>query len=106
MRRIILASASPRRRELLEQAGAAFEVRPGNGEEVIPSQDPETVVKELSRQESASGSLSGGRGNGDPGSGHDRCLCGKNTRQAQRQGRCGKNFEHAPGEYAPGIYRG
>ena len=50
MRRIILASASPRRRELLEQAGAAFEVRPGNGEEVIPSQDPETVVKELSRQ--------------------------------------------------------
>ena len=50
MRRIILASASPRRRELLEQAGAAFEVRPGNGEEVIPSQAPETVVKELSRQ--------------------------------------------------------
>ena len=50
MRRIILASASPRRRELLEQAGVVFEVRPGNGDEVIKSRDPETVVKELSRQ--------------------------------------------------------
>ena len=50
MRKIILASASPRRRELLEHAGVVFEVRPGNGEEVITSQDPVSIVKELSRQ--------------------------------------------------------
>ena len=50
MRKIILASASPRRRELLERAGVVFEVRPGDGEELITSQDPESVVKELSRQ--------------------------------------------------------
>lgn len=35
MKRIILASASPRRRELLEKAGVVFEVMPGNGEERI-----------------------------------------------------------------------
>lgn len=50
MRKIILASASPRRRELLENAGVHFEVRPGNGEEQISSQAPEAVVKELSEQ--------------------------------------------------------
>ncbi len=33
MIRYILASASPRRRELLEQAGFAFEVIPARGEE-------------------------------------------------------------------------
>ena len=31
--RIILASASPRRRELMEQIGLEFEVCPGSGEE-------------------------------------------------------------------------
>ncbi|HIY02261.1 MAG TPA: septum formation inhibitor Maf [Candidatus Blautia faecipullorum] len=50
MRKIILASASPRRKELLERAGVAFEVRPGNGDEIITGNDPETVVKELSGQ--------------------------------------------------------
>ncbi len=50
MRNIILASASPRRRELLSQAGVKFEVRPASGEEKITSSDPEEVVKELSEQ--------------------------------------------------------
>lgn len=50
MRNIILASASPRRRELLSQAGVKFEVRPAAGEEKITGSDPEEIVKELSRQ--------------------------------------------------------
>ena len=50
MKKVILASASPRRKELLERAGVEFEVRPGNGEEIISASVPEDVVKELSVQ--------------------------------------------------------
>ena len=49
MRKIILASASPRRRELLEQIGAVFEVCPSNAEEIMTSSVPREVVQELSR---------------------------------------------------------
>ena len=35
MSRIVLASASPRRKELLEQIGLEFEICPAKGEEVI-----------------------------------------------------------------------
>lgn len=48
--RLILASASPRRKELLEQIGAEFEVVPAAGEEKITSTEPEQIVLELSRQ--------------------------------------------------------
>lgn len=48
--RLILASASPRRKELLEQIGAEFEILPAKGEEVITSTRPEQVVLELSAQ--------------------------------------------------------
>jgi septum formation protein len=37
MKKIILASASPRRKELLEKIGLKFEVEPSNHEEAIPS---------------------------------------------------------------------
>jgi septum formation protein len=47
---IILASGSPRRRELLEQVGLNFEICPAKGEEVITATDPGNVVLELSRQ--------------------------------------------------------
>lgn len=50
MKRIILASASPRRRELLEQIGLEFEVIPAQGEEIITCTRPEEVVCELARQ--------------------------------------------------------
>ncbi|MCI8484796.1 MAG: septum formation inhibitor Maf [Lachnospiraceae bacterium] len=46
----ILASASPRRRELLRQIGAEFQVLPAKGEEVITSTEPAQVVLELSMQ--------------------------------------------------------
>lgn len=62
MRKIILASASPRRRELLEQIGLEFEVIPSQGEEVITKQLPREVVEELSRQkaEEVAGRVDGG----------------------------------------------
>ena len=50
MKRIVLASASPRRRELLSQIGVEFEVKPANGEERIISTEPSKVVEELSGQ--------------------------------------------------------
>lgn len=46
----ILASASPRRKELLEQIGLEFEIIPACGEEIIPAAKPEEVVMDLSRQ--------------------------------------------------------
>lgn len=46
-KRIILGSASPRRRELLEQIGVEFEVKVSGNEEVYYSLDPAAIVKEL-----------------------------------------------------------
>lgn len=45
---IILASGSPRRKELLELIGVEFKIITSNKEEVITSTNPEEVVKELS----------------------------------------------------------
>ncbi len=50
MGQMILASASPRRRELLEQAGWEFEICPARGEEVITKELPEEIVVELAGQ--------------------------------------------------------
>lgn len=50
MSRLILASASPRRKELLEQAGAVFEIIPAKGKEVITKEKPHEVVMELALQ--------------------------------------------------------
>lgn len=45
--RIILASASPRRRELLTQAGFEFEIQVSHKEEIYHSTKPDEIVKEL-----------------------------------------------------------
>lgn len=47
---LILASASPRRKELLEKIGLPFMVQPAKGEERITQKSPAAVVMELSRQ--------------------------------------------------------
>ena len=49
-KKIILASASPRRKELLSQIGITFEIIKAEKEEHITSSIPTEVVKELSMQ--------------------------------------------------------
>lgn len=46
--KIILASGSPRRRELLEQAGYCFTVEVSDADENITASCPEELVEELS----------------------------------------------------------
>ncbi len=50
MEKIILASGSPRRKELLEQIGLPFQVIKSNARETITRTDPEEIVQELSAQ--------------------------------------------------------
>lgn len=46
-KKIILASASPRRRELMQQAGYEFEIQVSHKEETYTSETPDEIVKEL-----------------------------------------------------------
>ena len=48
--KLILASASPRRKELLAKTGLAFDIIPAKGEEMITKTIPADVVMELSLQ--------------------------------------------------------
>lgn len=50
MVRFVLASGSPRRKELLEQLGLTFEISSAHGEEIITKTVPSDIVRELSRQ--------------------------------------------------------
>lgn len=49
MSKIILASASPRRKELLAKAGISFTVIPASGEEKRTSENPGEAVQQLAR---------------------------------------------------------
>lgn len=50
MKRVILASASPRRRELLANLIPEFEIMPADTEEILPCGSPEEIVCALSRE--------------------------------------------------------
>lgn len=54
MKRVILASASPRRRMLLEQAELDFEIMVSDASEDISGEGPEDTVKDLSRRKADS----------------------------------------------------
>ena len=51
--KLILASASPRRKELLAKTGLTFDIIPAKGEEIITKSIPAEVVMELSQQKAA-----------------------------------------------------
>lgn len=53
MYKIVLASASPRRKELLEQIGVEFEINASNCEEIITDTIPYKVVESLSLQKAS-----------------------------------------------------
>ena len=62
--RLILASASPRRSELLSTAGFAFDVQPADVDETpLPSEDPTDYVLRVARDKAAT---CWSRRNGDP----------------------------------------
>lgn len=48
--KVVLASKSPRRKELLAQVGIEFEILPAIGDEIITSTDPAETVMQLSLQ--------------------------------------------------------
>lgn len=50
MNKIILASASPRRKEILEQIGLEFDIVPSTCSEIITKKIPEEIVEELASQ--------------------------------------------------------
>lgn len=49
-KKLILASASPRRKELLAQAGVSFQILAANADENIAETEPEKLVKTLSER--------------------------------------------------------
>ena len=51
--RVILASGSPRRKELLKQLVADFEVLPAKGSEIYTEQEPAKIVQQLAAQKAA-----------------------------------------------------
>jgi len=60
-KRVILASASPRRREILSQVGVSFEVIPSTEEEICEEKEPSRLVEILALQkaEAVSKTLTG-----------------------------------------------
>ncbi len=50
---IVLASASPRRREILSQVGLRFRVNPSDCEEIIKFTDPAMIVAQLSKDKAS-----------------------------------------------------
>ena len=76
--RIILASGSPRRKELLSRAGFLFDIIPAEGEETITGTDPAEIVENLSRQKASEVSDRILREE-EPGNGGDFLVIGADT---------------------------
>ena len=96
MNKIILASASPRRKELLKQMRLEFEVMPSHCEEVITRKIPWEIVMELSSQKArelvykaAMDSLSDDK-SGNDGDGQNVLVIGADTIVAYKDEILGK----------------
>lgn len=57
---LVLASGSPRRRQLLEELGLAFVQRPANCDEQSDTRDPAELVRELARRKALACPLAAG----------------------------------------------
>ena len=74
---LILASASPRRRQLLQGLGLSFDVRPQNCEEVSDAALPQDYVTQIALQKACSALK--GAGEGDVVLAADTVVCLENT---------------------------
>ena len=103
---VILASASPRRLDLLRQAGIEPEVEPSHVVEVIRSTKPDEVVMELSRQK-AEDIASRHTGEDVVVIGADTVVAfdGNILGKAKGRGGCGPHDRFISGQSAPGIHR-
>ena len=101
--RIVLASASPRRRELLEQAGIDFEILIGSTRECITKEEPEEIVEELSLAK-AKGVAEAVTGDAVIIGRYDRCQRKQSTWETKRCRRCTSDACHASGREASGLY--
>jgi septum formation protein len=80
MTRLILASASPRRRELLTQAGFSFAVHPADVDESVRlGEDPTTYVTRLAREKAQAVFRREERVTKDEGRGDDVVVLGADT---------------------------
>lgn len=98
MNQIILASGSPRRKELLEQIGVEFSICPAKGEEVITTTVPKEAVVELSKQkaeEVAAGYLGWSQKQGELLTPQDTLVIGADTVVAFGQEILGKPVDEA-----------
>ena len=80
--KIILASGSPRRKQLLEQIGLEFEVWPSNAEEKVLSDKPQEVCESLAEQKAldiASGIKTYNEEHSDIASDQDLIIIGADT---------------------------
>ena len=106
MRELILASASPRRRELLGQIGIPFQVIVSGEEEKVTETDPGETVKALSAQKALR--VAGQEEAGRIVLGADTVVAidGKNSGETQGPGRtrfgCCRGCREEPIPYLPG----
>ena len=89
---LILASSSPRRREILEQAGFSFQVFPANADETIQEKEPEEMVKQLSERKADAAMELWKKQAGDP---EDILILGADTIVVQRKQILGKPADRA-----------
>ena len=104
--KIILASQSPRRRELLEQIGLDFAVLVSEVEERITEKDPEAAVCQLDLQKGKSGGRTAGTGDSGDRCGYGGGIRGQNHGKTEKRGGGPPDVETAAGKYSDSVFTG